>query len=210
MSALIAGGGHPSAQAVEQRIDAACAPSRPASFRPVRLVPRNRRLVQRLEATKSPGRSTRMLTRRRSAGRIGQRGGFRLPHVSRRHTQHRSQCRAILSGRSLRSGRRPLCLGLPRHHRQPVGRLRAASVALLAHHRRRPAASRRCAAPAWSASSRNSIPATATSTRRAARSRRRRASWSATTRCATSAARPSTSTIPAFSLDMPDRDATVN
>ena len=82
-------------------------------------------------------------------------------NVQRRHAQHRSQCRAILPGRSLGPGGRPLCLGLPGDDRQPVRRIREAAGALLAHHRRHRATSRRCAAPASSANSRNSIPATA-------------------------------------------------
>ena len=109
----------------------------------------------------------------------------RIPHVPRRDAQHRGECRAILPRGSLGSNRRPLCLGLSGDDRQPVRRFRAAVCRATGTSPTRRARSRRCAAPAWSASSRNSIPATATSTPRAARSRRRRGSWSGTTRCAT-------------------------
>ena len=57
-------------------------------------------------------------------------------YVPRRHAQHRSAGQAVLPGGSLGSGGEPLCLGLSGDHRQPVGRFRAAAVALLAHHRR--------------------------------------------------------------------------
>ena len=83
-------------------------------------------------------------------------------------------------------------------------------VALLAHHRRRRAGRGGARRRAWSANSRNSIRATATSTRRAARSRRRPASWSAATRCERRRGEEFDIDIPAFSLDLPGKPRTVN
>ena len=96
-------------------------------------------------------------------------------------------------------------LGLSGDHRQPVGRVRAAAARATGTSPTAPAGSRRCAAPAWSASSRSSTPATATSTRQAARFRRRRASWSARYTMRNARGEMFEVDIPAFSLDIPGK-----
>ena len=104
--------------------------------------------------------------------------------------------------------RKPLCLGLPDHDRQPVRRVRAAVVPLLAHHRRRRAQVEEVRGagvvgeqpelnPGDSYQYTSGCPLSTPS-----------GSWSGTTRCATKRGETFDIAIPAFSLDIPDAHAT--
>src|SRR5688500_13820957 len=63
---------------------------------------------------------TEAVDRRMLTGGESRESRSESPHVPYRDTPDRREGRALLSRRPFRTGRKPLCLGLPDHHRQPV------------------------------------------------------------------------------------------